>query len=55
VRWPGWPAVAVNTDPAVITRILVHRARGLSLAQRFRSPPPGRRRPSALATGGPPR
>jgi hypothetical protein len=47
--------VAAITDPAVITRILAHRARGLSLAQRSRSPPPGRRRPSALATGGPPR
>jgi hypothetical protein len=47
--------VAVITDPAVITRILVHRARSAERAQRSRSPPPGRRRSSALATGGPPR
>ena len=47
--------VAVITDPAVITRILVHRARGRERARPSRSPPPGRRRQSALATGGPPR
>jgi hypothetical protein len=47
--------VAVITDPAVITCILVHRARGVVLAKRSRRPLPARRRPSALATGGPPR
>jgi hypothetical protein len=47
--------VAVITDPAVISRILAHQARGRALAQRSRSPPPARRRSSALATGGPPR
>jgi len=47
--------VAVITDPAVISRILVHRARSVERAQRSRSPPPARRRSSALATGGPPR
>ena len=47
--------VAVITDPAVITRILVHRARSLERARQSRSPPPARCRSSALATGGPPR
>jgi hypothetical protein len=47
--------VAVITDPAVITRILVHRARSAERARQSRSPPPGRCRSSALATGGPPR
>jgi hypothetical protein len=47
--------VAVITDPAVTTRILVHRARSLERAQRSRGPPPARCRSSALATGGPPR
>ena len=47
--------VAVITDPAVITRILVHRARSAERARQSRSPPPARRRSSALATGGPPR
>ena len=47
--------VAVITDPAVITRILVHRARSLERARQSRSPPPGQCRSFALATGGPPR
>jgi hypothetical protein len=47
--------VAVITDPAVITRILAHRARSVERARQSRSPPPGRCRSSALATGGPPR
>ena len=47
--------VAVITDPAVITRILVHRARSAERAQRSRSPPPAPHRSSARATGGPPR
>jgi len=47
--------VAVITDLAVITRILVHRARSLERGRRSRSPPPARHRSSALATGGPPR
>ena len=47
--------VALITDPAVITRILAHRARVLERARQSRGPPPGRRRSSALATGGPPR
>jgi len=47
--------VAVITDPAVITRILAHRARSVERAQRSRSPPPARHPSSALATGGPPR
>jgi hypothetical protein len=47
--------VAVITDPAVITRILVHRARSVERAQHSRSPPPARRRSSALAAGGSPR
>jgi hypothetical protein len=46
--------VAVITDPAVITRILVHRARSVERARQSRSPPPARHRSSALATGGPP-
>ena len=46
--------VAVITDPAVITRILVHRARSVERARPSRSPPPARHRSSALATGGPP-
>ena len=45
--------VAVITDPAVITRILVHRARSAERARQSRSPPPVRHRSSALATGGP--
>jgi hypothetical protein len=47
--------VAVITDPAVITRILVHWARSVERARQSRSPPPARHRSSALATGGPPR
>jgi hypothetical protein len=47
--------VAVITDPVVITRILAHRARGVALAQRSRSPPPARRRPATRVAGGPPR
>ena len=47
--------VAVLTDPAVITRILVHRARSVARAQHSRSPPPARRRSSARAAGGSPR
>jgi len=47
--------VAVITDPAVITRILVHRVRSVERASQSRSPPPARHRSSALATGGPPR
>ena len=47
--------VAVITDPAVITLILVHRVRSLERARQSRSPPPSRRPSSALATGGPPR
>jgi hypothetical protein len=45
--------VAVITDPAVITRILAHRTRGLALAQRSRSPPPGRRRPATRVASRP--
>ena len=44
--------VAVLTDPAVITRIHVHRARSL---ERARLPASGFRLLPALATGGPPR
>jgi hypothetical protein len=40
--------VAVLTDPAVITRILAHRARGLERARRSRSPAPGPNTPDAL-------
>jgi len=46
--------VAIITDLAVITRILVHRARTAERARQSRSPPPGRCRFSARATGGPP-
>ena len=46
---------SLRADPAVITRILVHRARSLERARQSRSPPPARCRSSALATGGPPR
>jgi len=42
--------VAVITDPAVITRILAHRARSLERAQRSRSPPPARRLVDAPTT-----
>jgi len=45
--------VAVITDPAVITRILVHRARSVERARQARSPPPGRRpRPATRVAGG---
>lgn len=47
--------VAVITDPALITRILVHRARSVEHARPSRSPPPSRRPPAARAAGGPPR
>ena len=47
--------VAVITDPAVITRILAHRARVLERARPSRDPPPARRRSSARATAGAPR
>ncbi len=46
--------VAVITDPAVITRILAHRARARDSPQRSRSPPPRRRRsPTPTAAGHP--
>ena len=45
--------VAVITDPAVITRILVHRARSLERARQSRSPPPGGSRPATRVAGGP--
>jgi len=45
--------VAVITDPAVITRILVHRARGVERARQSRSPPPGGSRPATRVAGGP--
>ena len=32
--------VAVITDPAVVTRILLHQARGVERARQSRSPPP---------------
>ena len=48
-----WKASQPPRLALVITRILAHRARGLALGQRSRSPPPARRRSSALATGGP--
>jgi hypothetical protein len=47
--------VAVITDPAVITRILAHRARVLERAPQSRGPPPDRRRAAARASGGSPR
>lgn len=47
--------VAVITDPALITRILVHRARSVERARQARSPPPGPRRPATRVAGGPPR
>ena len=44
--------VAVITDPAVITRILAHRARVRDSPHRSRSPPPRRRRsPTPTAAG----
>ena len=46
--------VAVITDPAVITRILAHRARPRDHVPRSRSPPPRRRpSPTPTATGHP--
>ena len=46
--------VAGITDPAVITRILAHRARPRDHAPRSRSPPPRRRpSPTPTATGHP--
>ena len=44
--------VAVITDPAVITRILLHRARSAERARQSRSPPPSRRQPVTRAAGG---
>jgi hypothetical protein len=43
--------VAVITDTAVITRILVHRARSAERARQARSPPPGRCRSSVKSDG----
>jgi hypothetical protein len=46
--------VAVITDPAVITRILAHRARARDPTHRLRSPPPRRRRsPTPTVAGYP--
>ncbi|HEV8613664.1 MAG TPA: serine hydrolase [Gemmatimonadales bacterium] len=46
--------VAVITDPAVITRILAHRARARDPTHRSRSPPPRRRRsPTSTVAGHP--
>jgi hypothetical protein len=44
--------VAVLTDPAVLTRILAHRARVLERARQSRGPRPGRRQAATRATGG---
>ncbi len=46
--------VAVITEPAVITRILAHRARVRDSPHRSRSPPPGRRRSSTPTPATPP-
>lgn len=47
--------VAVITDPAVITRILAHRARARDPTHRSRSPPPRRRRsPTPTVAGSSP-
>ncbi len=50
-------SVAVSTDPAVITRILVHRARGGEPARQARSPPRRRcrGRPATRVAAGQPR
>lgn len=58
LAWPRCAAlvriVAVITDPAVISRILTHRARVQGRARRARSPPPSRRRPATRGAGGQP-
>jgi len=45
--------VAVITEPAVISPVLLHRARSAERARQARSPPPGRRRPATVVAGGP--